>query len=164
MTLPSVLVTDTNIWIDLDHGNIVEDIFKLPYQFITPDFARLELLSIQWHRLEMLGLNFAELRPQLISELYRIRGQHRALSVVDLAAFLLAKNLSATLVTGDRRLTELAKGSEMRVHGVIWLLDELVRLEVVLPRKAAVALQCMIELGARLPQDEYQRRLSIWTG
>ncbi|HJW91816.1 MAG TPA: hypothetical protein VJ436_14360 [Anaerolineales bacterium] len=164
MTLPSVLVTDTNIWIDLEHGNVLEDVFQLPYQFITPDFARMELLSIECQRLESLGLNFVELRPKLVSKLYQVRDRYRALSVIDLAAFLLAKDLSATLVTGDRRLIELAKSNQLTVHGVIWLLDEVVSLDVLAPVKAAAALQRMIELGARLPQDEYRRRLSIWSG
>ncbi len=34
-----VLVTDTNIWIDLDNGGILVDVFRLPYQFLTPDIA-----------------------------------------------------------------------------------------------------------------------------
>lgn len=82
--------------------------------------------------------------------------------MIDLAAFLLARDSSATLVTGDRRLTELAKTNQVPVHGVIWLLDELVRVEVVAPGKAADTLQRMVEAGARLPQEVYQMRLSIW--
>jgi hypothetical protein len=39
MAPPLVLVTDTNIWIDLENGGILADVFKLPYQFLIPDFA-----------------------------------------------------------------------------------------------------------------------------
>lgn len=34
-----VLVTDTNIWIDLENGGIIVELFRLPYQFVIPDFA-----------------------------------------------------------------------------------------------------------------------------
>lgn len=39
MTMPSVLVTDMNIWIDLENGKILTEVFRLPYQFFTTDFA-----------------------------------------------------------------------------------------------------------------------------
>ncbi len=32
MMSPLVLVTDTNIWIDLDNGGILDDVFRLPYR------------------------------------------------------------------------------------------------------------------------------------
>ena len=47
MNLPSILVTDTNIWIDLENGRILAEIFLLPYQFVTPDFALGEFIAPQ---------------------------------------------------------------------------------------------------------------------
>ena len=44
MMSPLVLVTDTNIWIDLDNGGILEDVFRLPYDFLIPDIATRELI------------------------------------------------------------------------------------------------------------------------
>jgi hypothetical protein len=44
MTSPSVLITDTNIWIDLENGGILAEVFGLPYQFLKPDFAIRELV------------------------------------------------------------------------------------------------------------------------
>ena len=58
MTSPSVLVTDTNIWIDLDNGGILIDVFRLPYQFLTPDIATRELIRPRWETLQALGLKF----------------------------------------------------------------------------------------------------------
>jgi hypothetical protein len=56
MALPSVLVTDTNIWIDLENGGILAEVFHLPYQFLTPDFAIPELIHPRWQTLQALGL------------------------------------------------------------------------------------------------------------
>ena len=44
MALQSVLITDTNIWIDLENGGILIEVFRLPYQFLIPDFAIPELI------------------------------------------------------------------------------------------------------------------------
>ncbi len=162
MASPSVLVTDTNIWIDLENGGILAEVFGLPYQFLTPDFAIRELIRPKWQMLQALGLQSQELEPALIQELAHLRAENRALSVTDLAAFLLARSLGATLVTGDRHLGDLAARNGISVHGVLWLLDEMIRFRTITPEKAAVALNQMLDQGARLPHDECRKRLASW--
>jgi hypothetical protein len=163
MISQSVLITDTNIWIDLDNGGILADVFSLPYHFLTPDIATAELIRPSWQTLQALGLVLQELDAEHVTELVQLRLSHRNLSIIDLAAFLLAKDLGATLLTGDSRLYELAFANELSVHGVLWLLDEIIRLGVFAPEQAIVALQKMLELGARLPPDECHKRLLNWS-
>ena len=62
-------------------------------------------------------------------------------------------------MTGDSRLYELANKNRLPVHGVLWLLDEMVRLRVLVPVQVAGALRKMLEAGARVPQDECRKRL-----
>lgn len=121
MNPPSVLVTDTNIWIDLQNGDVLADFFRLPYQFITPDFAVGELITPDWNRLQALGLNTFPLESKGISELIKLSQSHRNLSVVDLAALLLAKELRAWLLTGDQNLNRLARDHNITVHGILWV-------------------------------------------
>lgn len=163
MALPSVLVTDTNIWIDLENGGILAEVFHLPYQFLTPDFAISELIHPRWKTLHALGLEARELDPEGILELFRLRSDFNNLSTTDLAAFLLAKTLEATLLTGDWRLNELAKANRLSVHGVLWLLDEMVHYQAIAPGQAANALGRMLDQGARLPADECRKRLASWS-
>ncbi len=86
MTLPSVLVTDMNIWIDLENGKILADVFRLPYQFFTTDFAVEEFIHPRWVTLQDLGLQTHGLEPEYVLELVRLRQIHRQLSAIDLAA------------------------------------------------------------------------------
>lgn len=95
--------------------------------------------------------------------LEELRQAHRNLSVIDLAAFLLARMLDATLVTGDRRLMELANANGLAVHGILWLLDEMVHFKALAPGQAATALRRMLASGARLPADEFNNRLARWS-
>ena len=163
MMSPLVLVTDTNIWIDLDNGGILEDVFRLPYDFLIPDIATRELIRPPWKILQAFGLVLQELAADQVIELAQLRLSHRYLSVIDLASFLLAKSLDAILLTGDSRLYELANKNRLPVHGVLWLLDEMVRLRVLVPIQVAGALRKMLEAGARLPQDECRKRLLDWS-
>lgn len=163
MALSSVLVTDTNIWIDLENGGILAEVFHLPYQFLTPDFAISEFIHPRWKTLQALGLEARELDSEGILELFRLRPDFNNLSMIDLAAFLLAKTLEATLLTGDWRLNELAKANRLSVHGVLWLLDEMVHYQAIAPGQAANALGRMLDQGARLPADECRKRLAKWS-
>lgn len=163
MAFPSVLVTYTNIWIDLENGGILAEVFHLPYQFLTTDFAIPELIHPRWQTLQALGLEVRELDPDRILELIKLRQVFNNLSITDLAAFLIAKALEATLLTGDWRLIELAKANRLSVHGVLWLLDELVHYQAIAPAQAANALGRMLDQGARLPADECRKRLASWS-
>ena len=163
MALQSVLITDTNIWIDIENGGILVETFRLPYQFLIPDFAIPELIRPRWETLEVLGLRAHEIPAEQVVELAYLRQAHRNLSIVDLAAFLLAKMLDATLVTGDWRLNELANANGLVVHGILWLLDEMVHFNALKPGQAASALTRMLEFGARLPTDECSNRLTRWS-
>jgi len=163
MTLPSVLVTDTNIWIELENGGIRVEVFRLPYQVAIPDFAIPELIRPGWETLEMLGLKAYELPAEQVVILSQLRRIHRNLSIIDLAAFLLAQMLDATLVTGDRRLNILASANGLRAHGILWLLDEMVHFKTLTPRQATISLRRMLESGARLPAGECNNRFTRWS-
>jgi len=163
MALQSVLITDTNIWIDLENGGILVEVFRLPYQFFIPDFAIPELIRPRWETLEVLGLRAHELPAEQVVELGQLRQAHRNLSIIDLAAFLLARIMDATLLTGDWRLNELANANGLSVHGALWLLDEMVHFKALTPVQAASALTRMLELGARLPAEECNNRITRWS-
>ncbi|MEA4910078.1 MAG: hypothetical protein VB089_20825 [Anaerolineaceae bacterium] len=160
---PLVLITDTNIWIDLDYGGLLEFVFQLPYQICAADFAKVEMRDINTALLERRGLHFQGLDGKLVNELYRLRQQKNTIAVADMAAFLLAREQRAILVTGDRTLTKFASLEGIRVHGVLWLMDEMVRCEILPQLQAAVSLDLMIRHGARLPEEECTRRRRHWS-
>ena len=162
MTLPSMLVTDTNIWIDLENGKILSNTFRLPYQFFITDFAVDEFVDPDWIMLQNLGLQKHGLEPEYITELFLLKQIHSRLSVTDLASLLLAKLLGAGLITGDRRLNELATAQGLPVHGILWILDEMLFHHIITTNQATNALKEMLAKGARLPKIECQRRFVIW--
>jgi hypothetical protein len=83
---PLLLITDSNIWIDLDHGGLINEIFR--YQISTPDLSRPEIKSVDIHLLIQKGLVFQSLDRKLITELAVFSQTNRQLAIADLAAFL----------------------------------------------------------------------------
>jgi hypothetical protein len=70
---------------------------------------------------------------------------------------------NAPLITGHWRLNDLANVNGVSVHGVLWVLDEMVHFKALTPRQAAAGLKQMLDLGARLPLDECSKRLASWS-
>jgi hypothetical protein len=162
MTLSPLLVTDTNIWSDLINGDIVEEIFFLPFHYISPEFADLELPILQWEKLLGLGVEVMSLDGDQVRDIYLLRRAHHAVSTTDLASFILARDLPAILLSGDKHLRLLAEMNAIEVHEVLWILDQLIFHKVLNNGKAARALNQMLANNARLPPNECEKRLKAW--
>ena len=158
----SIYVTDTNIWIDLRDGYVIAEVFDLPYRFSCPDLAKDELKDPDWKALQKYGLRFSTLSSALMLELMTLKVEYPGLSVTDIGAFILARKEAAILLTGDGKLRKVADERGLAVHGTLWLLDEMYRLEVLDARRAANALDEMLKSGSRFPDDECQSRFSRW--
>jgi len=155
-------VVDTSLLIDLYIGRILAEFFKLPYSFVAPDVIIAELQEPEGKVLMELGLQQDELAGSQILEVVQLRAQYRHPSVNDLFAFVLARSLGVTLLTNDGNLRKVALQEGVSVHGTLWTLDEMVRLKIISPLRAADALRLMCERGSRLPQDECNKRLAGW--
>jgi len=162
MTPSLLLVTDTNIWIDLKNGEVLELIFELPYQFITTDFAADEMLPSFWTFLETLGVEAYGLSSEQITDIYLLNQSHPPVSTTDLSCLVLARDLSAILLSGDNPLRKLAEAQAIEVHGVLWLLDSLLDHQIITQSEACLVLKRMLANNARLPKKPCNKRLKQW--
>ena len=159
---PSLCVVDANILIDLHIGGLLRESLRLPFRLVAPDVVIAELHEPDGNVLAAHGLESKELSGAQVLEVASLLGRHRSVSTNDLFALVLARTLGATLLTGDRHLAQVASLERVPVHGILWLLDEMVRLAVVTPFRAAQALEQMLTQGSRLPRTECQQRLQRW--
>lgn len=159
--IPGMCIIDANIIFDFVVGGILEALFRLEYKFVSTDFVIYEIKSIEQSELERYGLEVVELPEAMISEIYRLRSENRALSIEDLSLLVFAKyNPESILVSGDGPLRRKAQHEKIEFHGTLWLLDQIVVHGIIQAAEAATALQLMEE--RRLPPDEYRDRLQQW--
>lgn len=163
MKLSLLLVTDTNIWIDLENGEVLSFVFQLPYKFITTDFAANEIKYDLWASLESLGVEAHSLSPEQVSDIDLLNKKHHPVSITDLSCLVLARDLPAILLSGDNPLRKLAEMQAVEVHGVLWLLDGLVDHRIISPTQACVALNRILAHNARLPEGSCKKRLRKWS-
>lgn len=162
MDSPPLYVVDANVLIDLHIGELLEEFFRLPFQLLAPDVIITELQDPDGKKLLEYGLQSRELSGEQVMEVASLAATHRRVSANDLFALVLAGTLKAPLLTGDRYLARVAGRAGVVVHGTLWILDQLVRLEVIAPARAGAGLRRMLARGTRLPQVECQRRLKRW--
>jgi rRNA-processing protein FCF1 len=162
-----VVVNDTNIFIDLINADLLESFFLLPFEVHTTDFIISEIeepeqsLIVQGfianHKLKIGSFSDSEL-----NEISEIQSQNGGLSIEDCSVFYYSKRKKYTIISGDRLLTKTARNDGITVRGVLFIFDELVNHNIITTLVAATKLEFIINMGARLPKKECERRLHEW--
>lgn len=159
-----VLVSDTSVLIDLDRGDLLEEIFALPFDFAVPDLLYRQEIEPEWNdRLIKLGLRVEELSGDGVSAALEWRKQHRNLSVPDSFALSLALERQWTLLTGDSILRKLAAGERLECHGVLWTLDQFEERGWEAARLLNALEAMMRHPRCRLPKREVSLRLQRYS-
>ncbi|MEA1080866.1 type II toxin-antitoxin system VapC family toxin [Marinobacter qingdaonensis] len=161
--MPSkILVSDTNIWIDLHHSNLLEKVFQLPHEFVTTDFVWRELRKPPGAQLQDLGLTIEGIGGDETQQLFGLKQTLNNSSLADVSCYFVARERGWTLLTNDGALRKSGQRASMDVRGVLWILDELEHRQVLSPAALSTALTAMLNAGARLPEHECDKRLAKW--
>lgn len=161
-----ILVSDTSVLVDLERGSLIEATCRLPHQFVVPDLLyRRELQAYEGPRWTASGLQIAELSEAEVQLAQTVRLEISQLSLPDSFAFALASQRRWTLLAGDGALRNYASARQVKVHGVLWVLDELSSHSVLQGPELFAALQAIsTHPRCRLPRAEVEQRLCIWSG
>lgn len=159
-----LLVSDANIFIDLELGGLLKSAFELPEEIRTPDLLFQDELAENHPGLIDLGLVLGELDASGMTDLMGIASRYSGISRYDAAALALARSIDCPLLTGDARLREAARLESVKVHGTIWLVGRMLDEGIVAPADARSAFDAMKADGRRLPwraADRMIRRKSV---
>ncbi|MBZ0144569.1 MAG: DUF3368 domain-containing protein [Rhodocyclaceae bacterium] len=154
-----LLISDSNILIDIEVAGLTRAMFRLRYTFAVPDILFHEELAEHHGHLQALGLEIHELAPELVSQVEAWADTYRAASRHDLSAMALAQAEACPLLTGDKALRQAAEREDVVVRGTIWLIEELVRARRIPLTRARAAYDKMRDSGRRLPWHEVEASL-----
>ena len=127
-----VIVNDASCLIDLKKGRLLHVLHALPYEFIIPLPVRVsEILDFtpqEWTLLDESGMATHDLLPAQVGQAFDIKKRHERLSANDCFCLVTAQiHAEAILLTGDRLLRRVAEDNGVAVHGVLWVVDQLLR-------------------------------------
>lgn len=160
------LVNDAYILIALLKINLLDSFFQLEHDFQVTDMAFAEIQEenaadlstfLENGLLTRQGFAFEELLQIQFLEV-----ENPALSIADCSCLYLSKKVSATLLTGDAALRRIAEQNNIAVHGILWVLDEIVAGGLISEKEARDKLILLMGLNLRLPANECRKRLKYW--
>ena len=163
--MTDIVVNDASCLIDLRKGDLLSSLTKLPYRFVVPLPVResevLDFSENQWHMLETAGLITHDLTPDEVGLAIALKAEHPALSANDCFCHVTAKSYSGILLTGDGLLRKVASQNGLRVHGVLWIVDELHSSRVCSVNLLTRALRTwLFDDSVFLPEAEISSRLA----
>ena len=159
-----VVVNDASCLIDLRKARLLHLLVQLPYRLMIPLPVRAsELLDFtpqEWAVLDG-GIETFDLPPDRVAEVFTLKKVHPTHSAPDCFCLVTTRcHQDAILLTGDGLLRRVATDDGRRVHGVLWVVDELRRLTLCGDDVLASALELWRnDPGVFLPDGEIERRL-----
>ena len=154
-----LIISDSNIFIDMESGELLQILFRLPETFAVPNILYYEELAEHHANLPSNGLQILELREEFMLEAYQLRGRYTKLSQNDLFAMALAKQEICPLLTGDKNLRKAAKDEKIEVRGTLWLVERMFEEKIIGVSKVEYAYEGMRQEQRRLPWDEVDAQM-----
>ena len=161
-------VKDANIIFDLFDIKLLNSFFNLNFDVFITGFIAGEINKSEQKEIinkyistgEIIVLNTT---PEEIIKLIAIRNQTRGLSLADCSILFHSQKNKAFILTGDNILRKYAESNQIEVHGILWVLDELIKEEQISEKIAYLKLTQLMETNSRLPKNECEKRLKKWT-
>ncbi len=163
-----IVVSDTNIFIDLVKLNLLGDFFLLPWDIHTTDFVINELTDPDQNAavtafIKRKRLTVGKLSVEGVGEVVdKSKETGGRISITDFSVCHYAKKNGYTLLTGDRNLRKVATAEGISVHGILFLFDELVAHAILPPRLAVEIITKLKSINTWLPFDEVDSRIKKW--
>jgi predicted nucleic acid-binding protein len=154
-----LLISDTNIIIDLDVCRLIRKMFDLPYTFAVPDILYIEELEEQHRELPAYGLQIKALGAEMVNHAVTLQERYLKTSANDLFALVLAKQENCPLLTGDGALRDLASMEQIEIRGTIWIIEQMIKNGIIDSNHAKKAFKTMKENNRRLPWKEAENML-----
>ena len=163
-----LVVSDTNIFIDLISMGFIGDFFLLSFDICTVDFIIRELKKAGQNGIVQGYEARKKLTIQTFSakEIFEINALKEAagnkVSIQDCSIWYCAKKTGAAILTGDKALTTKARGDGIEVHGLLYVLDQLVIQKIVPPALASEKLSALTKDNKRLPEKLVNELIARW--
>jgi len=161
-----VVVNDASILIDILEIDMSDEFFCLPFEMYTTDLVSSEIKGEILNRFQFYVrnkmINIHSFSNVELDEVVNLSNNNPPLSQSDCSCLWLCKHLSATLLTGDKKLKNIASNNHIHVHGTLWIFKQLLSFEKITPGEAVNKLKELIKINPRLPRKECLKKMKEW--
>ncbi|MCR5453748.1 MAG: hypothetical protein K6F33_02020 [Bacteroidales bacterium] len=162
----AIIISDTNVFIDLCEVGLLESFFSLDEEIHTVKQVVFELIDkaqseyvakfVEEKKLHVKSFSLAELM-----ELNNFSEQcSNRLSEPDVAVIFYGKQTGGIILSGDRRLRSKAESIGLEVHGVLYIIYRLYTDGIITAKKAIESLENLKASNNRLPKSDIERLIA----
>ena len=132
-----LLINDANILIDIIKMDMVAAFLQLNFELKTTDFVFAELQLEQQQLFKSKKLQIIESNEvEDMEGIYNLLSTNNGVSFEDCSVWYYAKKLNGVMVTGDGGLKKKVINSGIEVRGIIFLIEEMKRQEIITNKQA----------------------------
>ena len=167
MPCMEIVINDTNILIDLFNANLLTSCKHLNIEFRTLDVI-IEEITVEDQRRAINcliadgTLKVCSLTSEQVAVVFEKISHYEGtcnLSPEDISVMVYAIDNKCRLLTGDKTLRDKASLENVTVSGVLYLIDELLKNEIVAHVVMIRSLELLLETNDRLPKKLIRERI-----
>lgn len=162
LSLPAILL-DLNVVISVSNGELLEEVFRLPYSIIVSDTI-LKNLPLKLKNTVTSKSQIAELMAEDTREIIKIGSKYEGISTSEIITIIQAKKLKAVFITGEEFLRKIAIGEAIQSYETLWILDQLLHHRIIQNSTARAALSRMMTTSPRISAAKAHIRMEAWKG
>jgi predicted nucleic acid-binding protein len=160
-----LIITDTNVLFDVIKIGALPEFFSLDLDICTTVFVIEEIKpSPQRELVEMFirakKLTVFEFSGEEIEDVTNFNSGLDLKRFTDKSVIWKSLQLKCPLLTGDKKMREVAEKLGIEVHGSIWVIDELISSYLISTNKAITLLEQLLVTNSWLPKDEIDKRIN----
>lgn len=155
-----LLVSDANIFIDLERIGLLIEFSKLDIEISTSDFVFNELNEKQQILVKSLSIKIYTLTPNELMSFfteYKALGQVK-ISSQDYSIYYFAKKYEAYLLSNDKALRKFSNINSVNVKGIFYILDLIIEQSQLSKKDLRGSITLLLD-NSWLPKNEIDIRL-----
>ncbi|HRF80263.1 MAG TPA: hypothetical protein PL070_09255 [Flavobacteriales bacterium] len=152
-----LVITDTNVFIDLMNVDALAAFFALGFEVHTTDFVINELDTYQQAQLLPLrGSGQLKVARFTDSEVktFEVMPTKVTIQFTDRSVVFLATQLKGMILSGDGNLWKECKARKLDVHGSIWVIEQIWTKRLLTPVACMERLDDLKKTNSRLPKEK----------
>lgn len=164
-----IVVSDTNVFIDLISVGLQEQFFLLPMEVHTTDMVVFEVRREGQSKImaDLIDKGCLKVKAYTQEEMLPFfQAEHRTynLSPADYSVLTYSKNNGYILLTGDKKLRKVALSENVEVHGSIYVIAQMVEHHIISELQGVKKLEMLRSNNQRLPKAQLDVLIKKWRG
>lgn len=163
-----LIVSDTNIFLDLFDSNLLKEFFALPYEIKTTMLVFSEIRNDKQLQtikpfVDSKKLVIERMTEKEFKDCFTLKLTTPGdLSITHCSVWQTAKKHNAKLLTSDKNLRKAAEEDNLKVHGMFFVFEEMLFHKLITYEKACNAVKVLEQNNKRFPKKIAETKLREW--